>query len=195
MAWYRHLYTLLIFVEIPYCELNEMESKYFLKKFHKFANNSFRMVITWKIRNIWCLFPLKYKNDYKSCVIYKGDCSCSSRYIGETKLNVDVRWNDHNNPTKNLEPSKHLRSNISHYFSWAVIWNAPENAKTRKNLKHHILLSGNLILTNKRTLKDKFYLEMVSHRAINYIMQTPKKEVHFFFFFFFVVLFLIALDN
>ena len=23
---------------------------------------------------------------------------------------------------------------------------------------------------------------MVSHRAINYIMQTPKKEVHFFFF-------------
>ena len=27
-----------------------------------------------------------------------------------------------------------------------------------------------------------FYLEMVSHRAINDIMQTPKKEVHFFFF-------------
>ena len=36
----------LIFVEIPYCELNEIKSKYFLKKFHKFTNNSFRMVIT-----------------------------------------------------------------------------------------------------------------------------------------------------
>ena len=42
----------LIFVEIPYCELNEIKSKYFLKKFHKFTNNSFRMVITWKSRNM-----------------------------------------------------------------------------------------------------------------------------------------------
>ena len=49
-------------------------------------------------------------------------------------------------------------------------------------MQHHILLSGNLILTTKRTLKDWFYLEMVSHRAIDDIMQTPKKEVHFFFF-------------
>ena len=38
----------LIFVEIPYCELNEIKSKHFLKKFHKFTSNSFRMVITWK---------------------------------------------------------------------------------------------------------------------------------------------------
>ena len=29
-----------IFVEIPYCELNEIKSKHFLKKFHKFTNNS-----------------------------------------------------------------------------------------------------------------------------------------------------------
>ena len=35
---------------------------------------------------------------------------------------------------------------------------------------------------SKRTLKDWIYLEMVSHRAIDDIMQTPKKEVHFFFF-------------
>ena len=36
----------LIFLEIPYCDLNEIKSKHFLKKFHKFTNNSFRMVIT-----------------------------------------------------------------------------------------------------------------------------------------------------
>ena len=60
----------LIFVEIPYCELNEIKSKHFLKKFHKFTSNSFRMVITWKTRNIRSLFPLKVKNDYKSCLIY-----------------------------------------------------------------------------------------------------------------------------
>ena len=30
-------------------------------KFHKFTNNSFRMVITWKTRNIRPLFPIKDK--------------------------------------------------------------------------------------------------------------------------------------
>ena len=44
-------------------------------------------------------------------------------------------YNEHNNPTKSSEPSKHLRSNINHYFTWAVISNAPKNAKTRKNLE------------------------------------------------------------
>ena len=66
------------------------------------------MVITWKTRNIRSLFPLKDKNDYKSCVIYKGDCSCGSHYIGETKHHEEVRWKEHNNPTKSSEPSKHL---------------------------------------------------------------------------------------
>ena len=50
-----------IFLEIPYCEPNEIKSKHFLKKCHKFTNNSFRMVITWKTRNIQSLSPLKEK--------------------------------------------------------------------------------------------------------------------------------------
>ena len=125
----------LILIEIPYRELNEIKSKHFLKKFHKLTNNSFRMVITWKTRNIRSLFPLKDKIDYKSCVIYKGDYSCWSCYIGETKRNAEVRSNEHNNPTKNSEPSKHVRSNINHYFRWTVISNAPKNSKTRKKLE------------------------------------------------------------
>ena len=48
----------------------KIPSKHFLKKFHKFTNNTFRMVITWKTRNIRSFFHLKDKNDYKSCVIY-----------------------------------------------------------------------------------------------------------------------------
>ena len=143
-----------IFVEIPYCELNEIKSKHFSKKFHKFTNKSFRMVKTLKTRNMRPLFPLKDKKDYKLCVIYKGDCSCGSRYIGETKRNAEVRWKEHNNSTKSSEPSKHLRSNINHYFTWVVISNAPKKLRPGKTSKHHILLSGNLILTNKRTLKD-----------------------------------------
>ena len=60
-----------IFIEIPDCELNEIKSKHFLKKFCKFTSNSFRMVITWKTRNLQSLFPLKDKNNYKFCVAIK----------------------------------------------------------------------------------------------------------------------------
>ena len=72
----------------------------------------------------------------------KGIVFFGARYIGGTKLNADVRWNKHDNPTKSSEPSKHLRSNIDHCFTWAVISNAPKNTKSRN------------IQTNKRTLKD-----------------------------------------
>ena len=184
-----------IFVEIPYCELKEIKSNHFLKENHKFANNSFRMVITSKTRNMRSLFLLRGENGYKSRVIYKGVCSCQSRYIGETKRNAEVRWNEHNNLTKSSEPSKHLRCNINHCFTWPVITNAPKMLRPGRTQKHHILLSRNLILTNKRTLKDYFYLEMVSHRVINDIMLTPQKEVYFFFFSGFVLFFSIALDN
>ena len=90
------------------------------------------MVITWKTRNIRSLFPLKDESDYKSCVIYKGDCSCVSCYIGETKRNTEVRWNEHNNLTKSSEPSKHVRCNINHCFTWAVISNAPKMLRPGK---------------------------------------------------------------
>ena len=62
--------------------------------------------------------------DYKSYVIYKGNCSYGSHYIVETNHNAEVRWNEHNNPTKGSEPSKHLRNNINHCFTWTIISNA-----------------------------------------------------------------------
>ena len=52
----------------------------------------------------------------------------------DTKRNAEVRWNEPNNSILSSEPSKPLRSNISHCFTWAVISNAPKNGKTRKNL-------------------------------------------------------------
>ena len=48
-----------------------------------------------------------------------------SRYIGEIKLNDEGRWNEHNNPTKNSESSKHLPSNIYHFLqvlSFQILW-------------------------------------------------------------------------
>ena len=52
----------------------------------------------------------------------------------QNKHNAEVRWNEHNNPTKCSEPSK-LQSNNNHYFAWAVISNTPKNAKNWKNLE------------------------------------------------------------
>ena len=86
-------------------------------KYHKLTNNSFRMILTWKTRNIRSLFPLKGKSKYKSCDFYKGDCTCCLRYIGETKRNADVRWNEHNHLSKSSEPSKSIPSNINQYFT------------------------------------------------------------------------------
>ena len=74
---------------------------------------------------------------------------------------------------------KHLRSNINHYFTWAIISNAPKNAKTRKNLKASYIALWKPDLNEQ---KDFERLEMVSHKEINDIKQTPKKKVHFFFF-------------
>ena len=56
-------------------------------------------------------------------------------FIGETKRNAEVRWNEHHNATTSSEPSKHLQSNINHCFKWTVISNAPKNTKTRKSLE------------------------------------------------------------
>ena len=115
-----------IFVEIPYCELNEIKSKHFLRKFHKFTNNSFRMVIMWQTRNIQSLFPLKDKTIINRVLSIKGIVVGGSPYIGEIKCNAEVRWNEHNNPTKSSKTSKHLRRNINHYFTWAVMSNTPK---------------------------------------------------------------------
>ena len=54
------------------------------------------MLITlWSTTNIKSLFPLKEKAVHQSYVIYEGECSCKSNYIGEIKRNSEVRWKEH----------------------------------------------------------------------------------------------------
>ena len=87
-----------------------------IRKAFIFIDNKTR----WKTRNILFLFPLKDKKNYISCVVYKGDCSCGSCYISETKRVAEVRWNEHNNPPKSSEPSKHLRNTL-HGLSFQML--------------------------------------------------------------------------
>ena len=35
-------------------------------------------------------------------------CSCGMTYVGETEQNVEVRWFEHNNPTKKSKPPGHI---------------------------------------------------------------------------------------
>ena len=85
------------------------------------------------------LFKLKDKNPHPSCKIYEGICTCSKIYIGETKRNVETRWNEHNNPNKNSEPAKHIRHNPDHHFTRKVILNAPLNKQLRKYLEASVI--------------------------------------------------------
>ena len=69
------------------------------------------------------------------------------------------------------------------YFTWAVISKTPKNAKTRENLEASYIALWKPDLNGQKDFqKLVLFRNGVLHRAINDIMQTPKKEVHFFFF-------------
>ena len=53
-----------ILLKLPFCEQNEVKSKDFIKKFHKFTNNNFRIAISWKTREMKTL----YKSKIKICI-------------------------------------------------------------------------------------------------------------------------------
>ena len=53
-------------------------------------------------------------------------------YIGKSKLNTGTRWGEHNNPTHNSEPAKHLDKNIQHSYYWVLLVNASEYIKQER---------------------------------------------------------------
>ena len=124
-----------LLLKLPYCEKNEAKSKDFIRKFHKFTNNQFRLVISWSTRKLSYLFRLKDKNLYPACKIYYVKCQCGEDYIGETIRNTATRWSEHNNPTHKSEPAQHIKNHIGHLFDWSILCNAPSNSQIRKNLE------------------------------------------------------------
>ena len=73
-----------ILIELQCCQNNQIKSKHFLKKFHRFTKDRFEVAFKWKTRQVKTLFPLKDRSTHPSCVIQKGTCSCEENYIGET---------------------------------------------------------------------------------------------------------------
>ena len=143
-------------IEVPYCEKNETSSKRFLKKFYKLTNDLYEIkikLITKKMRN---LFRLKSNNPHPACAIYEGVCTCKENYIGETKRNVEIRWQEHSDINKISEPPRHLKSNPMHAFTWKVLMTAPLNDGARKNLEASFItlsrLSSNEQIDAKKLL-------------------------------------------
>ena len=143
-AQYELIITYLLFavpkkfvlVEIPYCVSNENTVKRFLAKLQSFVHHKLDISVKWSTKKIRILFRLKDKNPHPACKIYEGICSCSANYIGETKRNVETRWNERENPNKDSEPAKHHRKFRDHKFDWKILLTAPTNAKLLRSWNH-----------------------------------------------------------
>ena len=138
-----------LYVELPFCFQNEKISKTFMKKFHEFTRNRYMLKIKWITRKVRTLFRLKDNNPHPSCVIYKGTCSCGVDYIGETKRNSEVRWDEHNDVNGKSESAKQLRNNQSHKFDWKILSRAPQRYKDRINLESYFIALQKPSLNNQ----------------------------------------------
>ena len=123
----------LVLAEVPYCFRNETLSELFIKLFLELSNNSNEIRIKWIIKKVKQLFKLKSRNP--ACVVYEEVCVCEQIYIGETRRNVELRWEEYENISKDSELAKHLKENLNHKFSWKVLFAASENKRIRKILK------------------------------------------------------------
>ena len=117
---------------------------------------------------------MKDKNPHPACKIYEGICSCSANYIGETKRNVETRWNEHENPNKDSEPAKHLRKFPDHKFDWKILLTAPTNAKLQKILESSMIALKQPSL-NEQLDFDKLILFRNGVTQIFYILITEFK--------------------
>ena len=69
--------------------------KQIICKLEEYTNYKIKSRYSWKTRKLQSLFPLKDPIVHKVNFIYKGTCTCQEFYIGETKRNSEVRWNEH----------------------------------------------------------------------------------------------------
>ena len=69
-------------------------------------------------------------------------CLCEENYTAETKRNVEIRWEERSDINKISEPSRYLKSNPTHAFTWKILMTAPINDRARKNLEASFIYSS-----------------------------------------------------
>ena len=112
---------LVMLIEIPYRDKNEVASKHFIKKFNEFTNDKYDIRLKWFPRKMKTLFKLKYPCIHPPSKIYKGICICGETYIGETIGKVETRWKEHNAPSDKSNLWKPINSHFYHSFAWSTI--------------------------------------------------------------------------
>ena len=136
-------------IRLSFSSKNEKCSSYFINKLVSFTSGKINFNVVWNTPNIQSLFPLKYKVQYLSCVIYKGICSCGETNVGETIRNCKTRWDEHNDVNKNSEPAKHLAKNIEHQFSWYELTRSLENILYYR------------VYTLKRRILEAYFIKLI----------------------------------
>ena len=58
-----------------------------------------------------------------------------NKHIGETRRNVELRWEEHEKTSKDSDLAQDLKENLSHKFSWKILFAAPETNKFVRFLK------------------------------------------------------------
>lgn len=54
-------------------------------------------------------------------MIYEGACTCKESYTGETRRNVDIKWEKREDTQKDSELVKHVRNHSGQSFTWKVL--------------------------------------------------------------------------
>ena len=124
-----------------YCPINEGDVKPFIDKIESFTNGKLNFVL-WSTRNIKSLFPLKDRVKHLCYVIYKGECSCGRRYIGETIRNMRAQQ-------VNQDVAKDLADSKSRMFMWKVLASAPLHFHIRKILEAFFITKLKLDLNDR----------------------------------------------
>lgn len=137
-----------IAIRLPYCPLNEKQSKKFIAKLNSFTANKYFFVIVWQTKKIRQMFRLKDKNLHPSHVVYQGNCSCGESYIGETSRNLETRIAEHENVRHNSEPARHLKQFPHHSFTWMKL--QVEHFYTKRLIAEGLLIKQKNPTLNKQ---------------------------------------------
>ena len=130
-------------VQQPFSKSNVNFTKSLIKNLVIFTNNRFKLNVVWNTRNIRLLFQIKDNVQHYSCVVYKGNSSYSENYVSENVVNVVLRWDEHEDPNKQLEPTKHLKYFSDNQFEWKLLTRASEHTKKIKILEAFLIKSLN----------------------------------------------------
>ena len=138
-------------IRLPYCVENERLSKHFIQKLKKFTGDGISFNIIWQSKKIKTFFQLKDKVLHKANIIYRGTSinNPDVTYIGESKLNAELRWKQHETPSHDSAPSNYLMMNIEDSFHWETLVTSVVCTNKRKILEALYIRKYNPILNRQ----------------------------------------------